>query len=108
MDTMLVGTSSHQTRPDAPIPTGWRLTYLWHISVLTRTVYRESHFSEGSGYLVVISNVVPKIWVSVNRGMADDGSIAEVVKSQCGDKLKIWRRRYVKEAEKAGTDKLER
>ena len=62
---------------------------------------------QGSGYLVVISKVVPKIWVRVNRGIADDGFIAEVVKSQCGEILKIWRRRYVKGGEKAGTDKLE-
>lgn len=56
------GRIAYQTRPNAPMPTGWR-----------------------SEYRDVISNVVPKIWARTNSAMMGDGIL-------CGiDLLVGWR-----------------
>ena len=56
------GEMTYQTRPKAPMPTGWR-----------------------SEYLDVISKVVPKIWARTNSAMMGDG------RSLAGSKIVGWR-----------------
>jgi hypothetical protein len=64
---------SYQTRPNAPIPTGWRSEYLQHQSVSDREQHR-SISSASPAYLDVISKVVPKIWARTNSAMMEGRS----------------------------------
>jgi hypothetical protein len=58
--------STYQTKPKAPMPTGWRSEYLVEISQPDFPVYNSV------SYLEVISKVVPKIWARTNSAMAGD------------------------------------
>jgi hypothetical protein len=60
---------AYQTRPKAPMPTGWRSEYLLPSQIQNRT----SFVGLTASYLDVISNVVPKIWARTNSAMAGDG-----------------------------------
>jgi hypothetical protein len=64
---------SYHTSPKAPMPTGCRSVYLDH-SQSPRTP-PPAIFSSSS-YLLVISNVVPKIWARTNSAMLSVLSLA--------------------------------
>jgi hypothetical protein len=59
-------TNTYQTKPKAPMPTGWRSEYLVEISQPDFPVHNFL------SYLEVISKVVPKIWARTNSAMAGD------------------------------------
>jgi hypothetical protein len=60
-----VGRETHQTRPKAPMPTGWRSEYLR----IERVIKSGRSHRRVQPYLEVISNVVPKIWARTNSAM---------------------------------------
>ena len=62
---------AYQTRPKAPMPTGWRSVYLY---VDDRREHHRplspSPHGRGSPYLLVISKTVPNIWARTKSAMA--------------------------------------
>lgn len=71
---------AYQTRPNAPMPTGWRSEYLFHAS--TQGALSAS-YRDGATSLEVISNVVPKIWARMNSAILavypDQGCLSALV-----------------------------
>lgn len=66
---------THQTRPNAPMPTGCKSEYLCPPNQPAACFFRLALMAhstcEGTAaYLEVISNVVPKIWARTNSAMA--------------------------------------
>ena len=63
------GPQAYQTSPKAPMPTGCRSVYLYE--GVSRAHAQVGHTT----YLLVISNVVPKICARTNSAMMGDGSL---------------------------------
>ena len=62
---------TYHTSPKAPIPTGCKSVYL-HVESVERKQGKGGAGLEAA-HLLVISNVVPKIWARTNSAMMKDG-----------------------------------